>query len=99
MKPWRHRDKPSEYYLGAILRGFDKAKENYTTVRASEIWDFVVMECLRSSGGFRTMFAWDQRKKVNRVGDIMEVIEAGLVPGLCLEQQDGKAVVVEARAP
>ena len=99
MKPWRHRDKPSEYYLGAILRAYDRAKKEGGQPTPSKLWDYVVMECLRSSGGFRTMFAWDRRKSVNRVGDIMEVIEAGWVPGVRLEQQDGKAVVVEAGAP
>ena len=95
MTNWRHRDQPSENYLGAILRGYDKAKEKYAKVTPSEIWDFVVMECLHAPGGFRTMFAWDSRKSVNRVGDILEIIEAGFVPGLRLERQNGKAIVVE----
>ena len=97
---WHHRDKPSEYYLGAILRAFDHAKEKHFRVMPgpitpSELWDNVVMECLRSQGGFRTMFAWDNRKSVNRVGDILEVIEAGFVPGLRIERENGKPVVVE----
>ena len=92
-------DRPSELFVSAILRGYEKAVQDGKPVTCSAIWDYVVMECLRSSGGFRTMFSWDRRKKVNRIGDIMEVIGAGLVPGLCLEQQNGKAVVVEARAP
>jgi len=95
MNKWHHRDRPSEYYLGAILRGYDKACEQHDQVTPSEIWDNVVVECLRSQGGFRTMFAWDRRKRVNRVGDILEVIEAGLVPGLRSERLNGKAVIVE----
>ena len=92
---WHHRDRPSEYYLGAILRGFDKAQEQHGQVTSSEIWDNVVMECLHSRDGFRAMFAWDNRKSVNRVGDILEVIEAGFVPGLRIERTNGKPVVVE----
>jgi len=92
---WHHRDWPSEYYLGAILRGFDKAQEQHNQVTPSEIWNYVTMECLRSQGGFRTMFAWDRRKSVNRVGDILEVIDAGFVPGLRIERENGKPVVVE----
>ena len=95
MNKWHHRDRPSEYYLGAILRGYDKACEQHDQVTPSEIWDNVVVECLRSQGGFRTMFAWDRRKSVNRVSDILEVIEAGLVPGLRSERLNGKAVIVE----
>jgi len=92
---WHHRDRPSEYYIGAILRGYDKACEQHDQVTPSDIWDNVVMECLHSQSGFRTMFAWDRRKRVNRVGDILEVVEAGLVPGLCIERQNDKPVVVE----
>ena len=95
MTNWRHRDKPSENYLGAILRGYDKAKLEGTEVTPSKIWDYVVMECLRSQGGFRTMFAWDSRKSVNRVGDILEVIEAELVPGLRLVRESRKVRVIE----
>ena len=96
---WHHKDRPSEYYLGAILRAFDRAKEKHFQavpgpITPSELWDNVVMECLRSQGGFRMMFEWDRRNNVNRVGDILEVIEAGLVPGLRIERQNGKAVVV-----
>ena len=96
MANWKHRDKPSENYLGAILRGFDKAKQERGEVTPSKIWDYVVMECFRTQGGFRTMFAWDSRKSVNRVGDILQVIEAGFVPGLRLVRENGKkAIVVE----
>jgi len=96
MKNWRHRDKPSENYLGAILRAYDKAKVEGKDVTPSKLWDCVVMECLRTQGGFRTMFAWDSRKSsVNRVGDILEVIEAELVPGLRLVRENGKVRVVE----
>ena len=92
---WHHKDRPSEHYLGAILRAYYKAKAEGKPPTPSKLWDYVTMECLRTSGGFRTMFAWDRRKSVNRVGDILEVIEAGLVLGLRIERQNGKAVVVE----
>jgi len=46
-------------------------------------------------GGFRTMFAWDRRLRVNRIKDIMEVIEAGLVLGLRIEYEGKKAVVTD----
>ena len=95
MANWKHRNQPSENYLGAILRGYDKAKQEGKEVTPSKIWDYVVMECLRTQGGFRTMFAWDSRKSVSRVGDILEVIEAELVPGLHIVRDNGKALVQE----
>jgi len=95
MANWKHRNRPSENYLGAILRGYDKAKQEGKEVTPSKIWDYVAMECLRTQGGFCTMFAWDSRKSVNRVGDILEVIEAELVPGLRLVRENSKVQVVE----
>ena len=95
MGQWKHRDQPSEHYLGAILRAYDKAKKEGGQPTPSKLWDYVVMECLHSSGGFRTMFAWDRRKNVNRVGDIMEVIEASFVPGLRIEYEGRKAIVTD----
>jgi len=96
MTNWRHRDKPSENYLGAILRGYDKAKLEGTEVTPSKIWNYVAMECFHMPGGFRTMFAWDSRKSsVNRVGDILEIIEAELVPGLRLVRENRKVRVIE----
>jgi len=92
-KPWRHRSKPSEHYLGAILRAYDKASEEDGDVTASKLWDYIVTECLHTPHGFDTMFYWDSRKSVNRVGDILEVIQAGLAPGLYVEQQGTKLFI------
>lgn len=88
-------DRPSEHFVGAILRGFDKAeKERNGSVTCSQIWDYVVMECLRRHGGFKIMFAWDTStaKNKNRIRDIMECIERGHVPGLRL-RVEGRSVV------
>lgn len=82
-------DKPSEYFIGAILRGFNRAEaERDGPVTCSSIWDYVVMECLHK-GDFETMFAWDTStaKNKNRIRDIMECIERGHVPGLRLRTQ------------
>ena len=92
-------DKPSEYFVGAILRGFDKAEaERDGPVTCSAIWDYVVMECLRRHDGFKTMFAWDTStaQNKNRIGDIMECIERGHVPGLRLRLEPmGRGIFVE----
>ena len=82
----KNSDKPSEYFVGAILRAFDKAKAEGKPVTCSKIWDYVVMECLHKHD-FETMFAWDtsKAKNKNRIRDIMECIERGHVPDLQLE--------------
>jgi hypothetical protein len=83
-------DKPSEYFVGAILRGFDRAEaERDGPVTCSQIWDYVVMECLHKQD-FETMFTWDtsKAKNKNRIRDIMETIRRGLVPGLRLVVDD-----------
>ncbi len=88
-------DKPSQYFVGAILRGFDKAEAEGKSVTCSKIWDYVVVECLRQ-GDFETMFTWDTStaKSKNRIGDIIECIERGYVPGLRL-REEGRRVFVE----
>lgn len=87
-------DKPSEYFIGAILRGFDKAESGGGQVTCSKIWDYIVMECLGRRDGFMLMFAWDTStaKSKNRIKDIMECIERGYVPGLRLRTA-GRSVV------
>lgn len=89
-------DKPSQYFIGAILRGFDKAEVKDKPVTCSMIWDYVVMECLRAHD-FNTMFAWDTSKaqNKNRIRDIMECIERGHVPGLRLNRLRSRGVFVE----
>jgi len=83
------RQKPSEYFLGAILRGYEKEYADKGEVACSGIWNQVVIECLRASGAFPTMFEWDKRKgNVNRIGTIADCIRAGLVPGLRLEMNE-----------
>ena len=92
-------DAPNQYFIGAILRGFDKAKaEGGGPVTCSQIWDYVVMECLRQRDGFKMMFTWDTSKaqSKNRIGDIMECIRRGHVPGLQL-RREGRSIFVERR--
>jgi hypothetical protein len=90
-------DRPSEHFIGAILRGFDKAQAEDKPVTCSAIWDYVVMECLRRHDGFKTIFAWDTStaQNKNRIRDIMECIEHGHVPGLRLNRLQSRGVFVE----
>lgn len=79
-------DKPSEYFVGTILRAYDKADKPVT---CSELWNHMVMECLRTHNGFKTMFEWDtsKAKSKNRVHTIGECIERGHVPGLRVDDR------------
>jgi len=91
-------DRPSQYFIGAILRGFDRAENEGKPVTCSSIWDYVVMECLRRHDGFKTMFAWDTStaQNKNRIRDIMECIERSHVPGLRLRLEPmGRGIFVE----
>lgn len=93
-------DQPSEYFLGAILRAYDKAVEaERGPITPSTLWDYIVMECLRTRDGFKTMFRWDTStaKSKNRIRDIAECFERGLVPGLQLTYDErGRQVVGRA---
>jgi hypothetical protein len=83
------KQQPSEVFLGAILRGFDKEKHSGKPVTCSGTWDQVTMECFRTYKGFLRMFEWDTRKgKQNRIGTIAECIKGGLVPSLELHIDD-----------
>lgn len=88
-------DRPSEHFVGAMLRAFDKAEAQGGTVTCSKMWDYVVMECFRISGGFKIMFAWDTSKaqSINRIGTIEQCISRGYVPGLAVD--DGFVVMKE----
>jgi hypothetical protein len=92
-----HGCKPSEYFLGAILRGYDAEAER-GEVTASGIWNRVVMECLGRRDGFDTMFQWDTREHAgshrNRIADIAEAIQQGYVPGLRLEKNGKRREIV-----
>ena len=93
--------RPSEYFLGAILRAYDLSVGKSKPVTCSALWDHIVMECLRSRDGFRTMFAWDESiaTNINRIGTIAETIRRGHVPGLLLSKDEqGREFVREARA-
>jgi len=89
--------KPSQPFLGAILRAYDRAiKERGGEVACSSLWDYVVMECFFAPGGFVTMFAWDESKakNKNRIHTIAETIRRGHVPGLRLgENERGREIV------
>lgn len=80
-------DKPSEHFVGAILRAYDKAVDKRgIDPTPSSLWDFIVMECWQTPGGFTAMFEWDTSKaqNINRIKTIMECIDRGFVPGLYL---------------
>jgi len=90
-------DKPSQHFLGAILRGYDAEAKKNGKVTCSGIWDHVVIECLREHA-FETMFEWDtsKAKNINRIGTIAECIERGHVPTLSLAKNErGREVVVK----
>ena len=90
-------DKPSEYFIGAILRGYDREAQD-GEVTCSGIWDHIVMECWQRRDGFLVMFDWDTStaQNKNRIGTIAECIRRGHVPGLRLDYNDkGREVVVQ----
>ncbi len=89
---------PSELFVGAIRRAYDKNVREGKPVTCSSLWDYICMECLRMPGGFLTMFEWDQSKakSINRIGTIAEVIQHGYVPGLSLVRDEkGREYVKE----
>lgn len=88
-------DTPSQRFVGAILRGYDKEAKS-GEVTCSGIWDQVVMECFGRSGAFQAMFEWDTSKAQtkNRIGTIAECIRRGHVPGLRLSYDDKRQEVV-----
>lgn len=91
--------RPSQIFIGAILRAYDKAKQEPKPVTCSSLWDYVCMECFRVPGGFLAMFAWDKSKAKakNRIHTISECIRRGHVPGLALGRDErGRMIVVEA---
>lgn len=93
-------DHPSEYFLGAIMRAYDTAVgRGNAEPTPSALWDYIVMECMRRRGAFKTMFQWDTStaKSKNRIGTIIECFERDLVPGLKLANDaKGRLVVVRA---
>jgi len=89
-------DKPSQRFIGVILRAYDKEAQNGCAVTCSGMWDHIVMECLHSGrGAFDIMFDWDtsQAQNKNRIGTIAECIRRGHVPGLELAQDRGREYV------
>lgn len=91
-------DKPSEYFMGAILRAYDKAEREGGPVTCSKLWDYMVMECFYAPGGFKTMFSWDtsNAKNKNRIRDISETIGRHMGNMLCLKYDDrGHEIVVK----
>ena len=93
----KKNDKPSQYFMGAILRGYDKEAKKNGEVTCSGIWDHVVMECMRQRNGFTVMFDWDTStaQSKNRIGTIAECIRRGHVPGLRLGHNDKSREIVE----
>ncbi len=96
----KKNDRPSQNFMGAILRGYDKEAVKEGPVTCAGIWNQVTMECLRMRGGFTAMFQWDtsRAKSINRIGTIAEVIERFMGTMLVLEKDErGKKIVVEVK--
>jgi len=93
------RDKPSEHFLGAVLRGYFAEARLGKPVTPSGIWDRVCMEAIQQPNGFRLLCDWDTRKaNQNRIKTIMEVVEKGYLPGLRLAKNArGGIIVVEVQ--
>lgn len=92
------RDKPSDHFIAAILRAYEDEQALGKGVTPSAIWDHICMRAIQQRGEFKTLFEWDHRKaSQNRIRTIMDVIEAGYVPGLALSKNArGGVTVVEA---
>ncbi len=93
------KNPPSELFVGAILRAFDKAAASGRPVEVNRIWDGICGECISGGqGSFSRMFEWDRSQVkggVNRIGTIAETIAGGFVPGLALGRDaKGREVVV-----
>jgi hypothetical protein len=90
------RDKPSEHFLGTVLRGYFAEAHLGKPVTPSGIWDRMCMEAIMIPGEFTHLMEWDSRKaSQNRIKTIMEVIEGGYLPGLRLAKHArGGAIVV-----
>ena len=93
---------PSDLFVEAILQGYqaEKAVNGGKPVTPSAIWDHICMRAIGQQGMFGRLFEWDARKaSQNRIGTIIEVIEAGQVPGLSMSQNArGGKIVVEVSA-
>jgi len=91
-------DRPSQHFMGDILRGYDAESKKNGEVTCAGLWEHVVMECMHSGqGAFEFMFEWDTStaQKKNRIGTIAECIRRGHVPTLSLaENERGREVVV-----
>ena len=83
------RDKPSDMFVMAIRNGYRRMRDAWPgqPVSCSEIWNQIIPVCLQQERGFERMFAWDYRTgRQNRIGTIAEVIRAGYVPGLTVDE-------------
>lgn len=91
------KSQPSDYFVAAVLRGYDAEVAAGRIGTPTGIWDRVCIECIETPDGFRNAFEWDTpRRKVNRIGTIRDCIAAGQVPGLRLTTDDrGHLVVVK----
>lgn len=89
---------PSDEFIAAIGTAYRAAlSHNRAYVQPADLWDEIVIMCLRKLGGFRELFAWDQSKAKarNRIGTIRQCIAMGQVPGLRLSQDErGREVVL-----
>ena len=89
--------KPSEYFIGAILRAYDKSKREKEVTTCSRLWNYIVMECIHERS-FEKMFEWDESKAqhINRIRTIAEVIKGKFAPGLQLAMdKKGHEIIVE----
>jgi len=91
------KQRPSDLFIEAILRGY--RSETQRPVTPSAIWTQICGWAMPQTGMFSRLFDWDVRKShQNRIGTLREVIKAGYVPGLTIEQDArGMEIVCEVR--
>ena len=74
-------DRPSEYFLGTILRAYGRAMDEGVPATPERLWSYICLEAVHERGAFEAMFEWDSRKgRQNRIGTIIDVIGEGWVP-------------------
>ncbi len=90
---------PSQLFLGAIQRGFDRSARFHDHITVGDLWCQVLSECTMLPGGLARMFDWDPRRSNERrcrTDTIRRCIREGLVPGLALATDEYKREIVIA---
>jgi hypothetical protein len=87
---------PNENFVQAILHAYGQCCAANQEPAPANLWNHIVAALIRGQfGGFEECFAWRKSKARSRnaIGDIMDAIGRGHVPGLCLGK-DGKGCPV-----